>query len=157
MNGRKEDQASHILRPNLDQKKCDVSRYLSRIYCAVRNNGALVMLIFLPGKHCNARTHAALSNDVIGKCCTSPYHPFQHGDFQTVVVILRAIATEVVVMMLGGTIRLAVAFSCFIHIRQHRETLCAVLMMPERATQNIAGSPRNGIITDAGSDCQRHR
>ncbi len=49
--------------------------------------------------------HAALGDDVIGKMLHVAHVTFQHGDFQTVVVInvhMQSSNREIVVMMLGG-------------------------------------------------------
>lgn len=49
--------------------------------------------------------HAALGDDVIGKMLHVTHVTFQHGDFQTVVVVdmdMQRGNREVVVMMLGG-------------------------------------------------------
>lgn len=49
--------------------------------------------------------HAALGDDVIGKMLHVTHVTFQHGDFQTVVVInvhMQSSNREIVVMMLGG-------------------------------------------------------
>ena len=49
--------------------------------------------------------HAALGDNVIGKMLHVTHVAFQHGDFQTVVVInvhMQRGNREIVVMMLGG-------------------------------------------------------
>ncbi len=49
--------------------------------------------------------HAALGDDVVGKMLYVTHVTFQHGDFQTVVVInvhMQSSNREIVVMMLGG-------------------------------------------------------
>lgn len=52
-----------------------------------------------------AVAHAALGDNVIGKMLNVAHIPFQHGNFQTIVVInmhMQSSDGEIVVVMLGG-------------------------------------------------------
>lgn len=52
-----------------------------------------------------AVAHAALGDNVIGKMLNIAHIAFQHGDFQTVVVVdmdVKGGDGEIVMMMLGG-------------------------------------------------------
>ena len=66
--------------------------------------------------------HAALGNHVVGKMLYLGHITFQHGDFQTVVVIdmhMQRGDGEIVMMMLGGhQPARQFAFLMFIHVRQ---------------------------------------
>ncbi len=69
------------------------------------DNGVITGLIFLRQALQMPVPHAALGDDVIGKMLHVAHVTFQHGDFQTVVVInvhMQSSNREIVVMMLGG-------------------------------------------------------
>ena len=80
--------------------------------------------------------HAALGDDVIGKMLHVAHVTFQHGDFQTVVVVVDVDMQrgdgEVVVMMLGGdnTGWLSRVFRVHTHTTAPRNLVCRAAGWP---------------------------